>query len=202
MAIKRIVVTGGPHAGKSSVQERLEKYYGDTIAVVPEAATILLKSGLYPGFEHHQKKTAMQRNFNIAVINTQRSFERQAELIGGSDLILCDRGPGDIFAYGKHSSWDEMRKYYGLTRQTLVTRYQAVYHFPSLAVIDPKKYGKQGNEHRFEDQKTAAELDGRLFEAWNFHPRHIRVPGEQGIEAMTKFMIKEIDTILKEGHTR
>lgn len=45
--MKKIVITGGPCAGKTSVLDFLGRAHSDQFVIISEAATILLKGGFH-----------------------------------------------------------------------------------------------------------------------------------------------------------
>ena len=85
---RKIVITGGPCSGKTSLIRKLAKL-GYT--VVREAAADIISEGIY----HPQKEPlAFQRK----VVATQVDREKRAES-KTNDLIFCDRGIYDGLAY-------------------------------------------------------------------------------------------------------
>src|SRR5262245_46922600 len=90
---RRIVITGGPGAGKTAVLELLRRYVCAHTRVLPESAGIVFGGGFPRG-----QTTSLRRTAQRAIYYVQRELERAA-----SDenlaLILCDRGTLDGLAY-------------------------------------------------------------------------------------------------------
>ena len=91
---KRIVLTGGPGAGKTAVLELVRQFFCQHIQVLPEAASILFSGG-FPRGESTGTRRATQR----AIYYVQRELERSADQAGLAAVVLCDRGTVDGAAY-------------------------------------------------------------------------------------------------------
>ena len=113
----KIVLTGGPCAGKTTALEKLSSYLrerGFRVYTVPEAATLLFSNGadLSGGALEFQK----------AVLETQMSledtFERMALSTGEKSVLLCDRGTCDGKAYVSSDTWRALLE----SRATLTSR--------------------------------------------------------------------------------
>ena len=99
-AKRKIVITGGPCSGKTSLIRELAKL-GYT--VVEEAATQIISEGIY----HPQKDPlAFQRE----VVARQFDWEKEAES-KTKDLIFCDRGIYDGLAYLRFYNVPESKLY-------------------------------------------------------------------------------------------
>lgn len=161
---KRIVLTGGPGAGKTAVLELMRKTLCEHVKVVPEAAGVVFGGG-FPRGDELQVRRAAQR----AIYFSQRELET-ATLATNSAIALCDRGTIDGFAYwpGPDDLWAAL----GTTHDAELARYDAVIHLrtPSL----DGGYNRQ-NPLRRESAAEAAAIDARIAEAWAGHPRRYEV---------------------------
>jgi thymidylate kinase len=172
--ITKIVITGGPCAGKTSVINALQAEFEGRVLFVPEVATILLSGGWpKPG-----STTGWQYNFqtvvNIAQFSVEAECEEEAQL-RGIFVLICDRGRLDGAAYS--GGTQRFCELYNLNLEEELARYEEVCHLESLATADPEKYGKGGNEHRYETLEQAQALEYATRAAWQNHPRHILVEG-------------------------
>lgn len=160
-ARKRIVLTGGPGAGKTAVLELISKSFCEHVKVLPEAAGILFSGGFPRGRSLTEQK-AVQR----AIFHVQRQLEAFAENGGTSAILLCDRGTVDGAAYWPEEGtfWESL----GIVREEELSRYDAVIHLRT-----PR--ADQGYNHRnpvrVESEREAQMLDQKLFEVWDGHPR-------------------------------
>lgn len=161
---KRIVLTGGPGAGKTAVLELMRKTLCEHVKVVPEAAGVVFGGG-FPRGDELEVRRAAQR----AIYFIQRELET-ATLATNSAIALCDRGTIDGFAYwpGPDDLWAAL----GTTHDAELARYDAVIHLrtPSL----DGGYNRQ-NPLRRESAAEAAAIDARIAEAWAGHPRRYEV---------------------------
>jgi predicted ATPase len=162
---KRIVLTGGPGAGKTAVLELIRQHFCEHIRVLPEAASILFGGG-FPRGQSAGERKASQR----AIFAVQRQLESSAEAANNAAIVLCDRGTVDGFAYwpGPEDFWREV----GTTRVAELRRYAAVIH------LRPPAAGA-GYNHlnplRIESAGQAAVIDERIFLAWEGHPRRFLI---------------------------
>ena len=100
--IHRIVITGGPCAGKTTamqkiVQEFTEKGY--KVFVIAETATELINGGIKPFGNDPINAIEFQRYIMGTQLYKEHMFEKIANSTNKDTLILCDRGLFDNKAY-------------------------------------------------------------------------------------------------------
>lgn len=165
-SVRRIVVTGGPGAGKTAALELARQTYCARVRILPEAASILFSGG-FPRGSSLAARAAAQR----AIFHVQRELEAAAEAEEGPPILVCDRGTVDGAAYwpGPDEFWAAV----GTTRAAEHARYDTVIHLatPSLA----QGYNHQ-NPVRVESAAVAAAIDRRITLAWEGHPHRHFVP--------------------------
>src|SRR5687767_2738205 len=159
-ARKRIVLTGGPGAGKTAVLELIRQSFCSHVRVLPEAAGILFGGG-FPREDDDGCRRAAQR----AIYHVQRELEAAAESHDAA-IVLCDRGTVDGLAYWPGNG-AEMWPAVGSSLAAELSRYDAVIH---LRV--PSEHGGYNRENplRVETAALAAVIDERILEAWLDHP--------------------------------
>ncbi len=166
---KRIVITGGPGAGKTAVLEIARKNFCEHISILPEAASILFGGG-FPRGEGLPKKKASQR----AIFHIQHELEQMVEDEKKSAITLCDRGTIDGLAYWPLTEelfWKEV----GSTKEKELLRYDAVIHMRT----PPAEQGYNfQNPVRVESAVQAALVDKKIEEAWKDHPHRYFVTSE------------------------
>ena len=180
--IVTIVLTGGPHAGKSTVLNAILEEFSGNVTAVPETASLLLNSGFTaPG--HTMKWTPeWQIAFERAITVLQPAIEDAMRInaeFHGHRLIVFDRGILDAAAY-LSAGLDDLIKL-GVDIQKTMERYDAVIHLESLATAKPELYGKAGNEQRFEPLERAQEIERTTREVWKGHKKHIILDGGKGV---------------------
>ncbi|HNW09185.1 MAG TPA: ATP-binding protein [bacterium] len=196
-SIEKIVLTGGPCAGKSTCLQAIKERYDDVL-VVPEVATILLSGGFPVPGRDLPWSADWQSAFQAAVAKTQQSLEQAYELVAqncGARLLVCDRGLLDGAAYTPGGTAEFCRLYQVDQAQTQ-QQYAKVLHLESLATARPELYGKTGNQNRFESLDEAQALEGRTRAAWSDHPGWTFIPGNAGIEAVKSQVLAAIDSLL------
>lgn len=182
--MKSAVITGGPCSGKTTICNAIKEEFGEEAIPAPEVATMLLSSGFpVPGRDLPWSQD-WQDAFQGAVLPVQTSIENAFKLkANGAQrrILICDRGVLDGAAYTQ-GGLEEFCKRYNVDLQASLRRYSAVIHLESLATADPGKYGKTGNNNRFEPLERAQELELATQQVWKSHPRHIMITGKRGIE--------------------
>lgn len=90
---RRIVLTGGPGAGKTAVLELIRQSFCEHVKVLPEAAGVIFGGG-FPRQDDPECKRAAQR----AIFYVQRELEHAGDSHNPT-IVLCDRGTLDGLAY-------------------------------------------------------------------------------------------------------
>jgi len=158
---RRVVLTGGPGAGKTAVLELVRATACRHVRVLPEAASIIFGGG-FPrrdGFEEHR---AAQR----AIFDVQRELEALADTEGAA-VVLCDRGTLDGLAYwpgDPEDLWAAVRS----SREDELQRYAAVIHLRTPAAGEGYNHR---NPIRTETAQAAELIDARIADVWATHPR-------------------------------
>lgn len=91
--LRRIVLTGGPGAGKTAVLELIRQSFCAHVKVLPESAGIIFGGG-FPRSDGAELRQAAQR----AIFYVQRELEIAADAQNPA-VVLCDRGTVDGAAY-------------------------------------------------------------------------------------------------------
>ena len=176
MEIIRIVFTGGPCAGKTTLIELTKKYLlekGYDVLVVPESATILKSIGF--NFE----KVGSVFDFQEAIFKSQKFYEDLAKQTPRNKtdklIILFDRGILDNKSYcGNSKTFDEILKKHNGFELEYLDDYDMVLNLISLAVCAPEKYSLSSNKQRIETPEEAAILDQKTSNAWAGH-RNLKI---------------------------
>lgn len=158
---RKVVLTGGPGAGKTAVLEMFRRCSCPHLSVLPESASIVFGGG-FPRGSTPEARRAAQR----AIFHVQRELECAAA--DGAAILLCDRGTVDGAAYwpGPGELFDAVET----SRLAEIARYAAVIHLRT-----PEIGYDRSNPLRIESQAEAARIDAAIARAWDGHPRRFFV---------------------------
>ena len=173
-SITRIVLTGGPAAGKTTLISRILKEFrqedGWKVITIPETATELI-SGF--GIRPFGNCVSME-DFQYFVIEDQLHKERLAlkgaEMVPEDKvLIIYDRAVLDDKAYISDAQFAKTLAHFGKTEQEVLSGYDAVLHLVTCAKGAEFAYN-YGNAARYETVEVAREKDDLTLRAWSTHP--------------------------------
>ena len=198
--MKRIVLTGGPCAGKTTALVKIIEHFsslGYKVFIIPEVPTLFSQAGMdyltdNHAFFYEGEKATLEMQLAL-----EDKFTRIAETITTPTIIVCDRGTMDISAYMKPEMWDEITAGVGTCSEKLRARYDAVLHLVSAADGAEQFYTTANNAERTEGLELARELDKKVIQAWSEHP-HIRViNNHENFDTKINRVIQEISNILE-----
>lgn len=162
---RRVVLTGGPGAGKTALLELIRRSLCSHVKVLPEAAGVVFGGG-FPREDDPACRRAAQR----AIFYVQRELEVTGDNHDPA-IVLCDRGTVDGLAYWPGPP-DEFWSSIHTTLEVELARYHAVIHLRTPAA--ERGYNHQ-NPLRTESAAAAADIDSRILQAWERHPRRFVV---------------------------
>ena len=199
--IIKIVITGGPCAGKTTAMSRLREELanrGRAARFVPETATELITGGVTP--ETCGSIKAFQKNLLRLQLDKEKNAERAAQTMDADQVVIvCDRGALDGKAYLGDPDFARILKAVKTDEAALRNRYDAVFHMVTSAKSNREYYTTDNNDARMETPEEAAALDDRLIAAWTGH-RHLRViDNTSDFEAKINRLIKAITAFLEEN---
>ncbi len=184
---RRIVLTGGPGAGKTAVLEVLRQATCEHVHVLRESAGIVFGGGFPRG-----ASLALRRPAQRAIYFVQRELESTTSDLNAA-VVVCDRGTLDGLAYwpGPYDLWQSV----GTTLADELARYHAVIH---LRVPSIDLGYNHHNPLRVETPTEAAAIDERIAAAWSHHPRRFEVPANVDFFAKVTSALAIIDELKPE----
>ena len=176
MKITKIVITGGPCAGKTTAMSWIQNAFtqkGYTVLFVSETATELSSGGA------PWKLTRNNREYQLQVTKLMLAKEQAFEAIAKTFeaekvLIVCDRGTLDNRAYMTDEEFRYVLEQLGTNEVELRDHYDAVFHLVTAAKGAEEFYTYANNAARYETIEEAIAADDRLITGWTGHP-HLRV---------------------------
>ena len=164
--MKRIVLTGGPAAGKSVVCEAIAAADPARVVLVREAATQVYNAlgSRWDRMDIHGRRDAQRRIYALQIEQEARAGRAARE----GQIVLLDRGTIDGATYwpdGAEAYWADL----GTNLAAEVSRYDAVIWLETAAVLGVYD-GDQSNPVRFEAPDAAIESGRRLLSLWGEHP--------------------------------
>ena len=198
MTIEKIVITGGPCAGKTTALAHIKAHFtarGYTVLTVAETATELISGGVSPWscssrLEYQTCQLTLQ-------LEKERVFEAAAKTMGDKPiLIVCDRGAMDNRAYMSAEEFDAMLHRLDVDEASLCRRYGAVFHLVSAAKGPLDAYTVANNSARIETAAEAAALDDRIRPAWLAHPHYRVIPATADFNKKMELLVAQIEEYL------
>ena len=200
MKITKIVITGGPCAGKSTAMSWVQNAFtqmGYSVLFVPETATELIANGVAPwtcGTNEAFQKCLLRLQMVKEEVFEQAAKSMEAPKV----LIVCDRGALDNKAYMGDQEFFRVMDDLETNEIELRDHYDAVFHLVTAAKGAEAFYTTSNNAARIETVEEAAAIDDKLISAWTGHP-HLRViDNATNFEDKMKRLIAEISSFLGE----
>lgn len=170
----KIVLTGGPCAGKTSALSRIEEYFtkiGYKVLIVSESATELIKSGVKPFGDKSLSPTDFQNIILQYQIQKEAMYDNIVSKLKDTDkvIIIYDRGLMDNSAYISDNEFNSLLDINHLTKLELMDRYDMVIHLVTAADGAEEFYTLENNEARSEGIEEAKKLDRKTMTAWQGH---------------------------------
>lgn len=198
--MKKIVLTGGPCAGKTTALVKIMEHFssiGYKVFIIPELPTLFLQAGMdyltdNKQFFYEGEKATLEMQ-----IAMEDRFQRMAETIKQPVLMVCDRGAMDISAYMKPELWEEITAVVGTNTEALRSRYDAVLHLVSAADGAEQFYTTATNKERTEGLELARELDKKVIHAWSGHSRLRVINNHEKFETKLERVLQEISDVLE-----
>ncbi len=202
--IKRIVLTGGPCAGKTTALVRVIEHFsnlGYKVFTVPEVPTMLTQSGMNylttnKDFFYVGEKATLEIQLML-----EDQFMRMAETCHEPCVIICDRGTLDISTYLQPEDWASITASVGVETNQLRSRYDAVLHLVSAANGAEQFYNTATNSARYEQAneeglRIARELDKKVIKVWSGHPHMRVINNAEDFNSKLNQVLKEISNVL------
>lgn len=198
MNIQKIVITGGPCAGKTTGLSYLEQkltQIGYKVVFINESATELILNGL--GNKAFATNIDFERNIvQLQVEKEKLYYEFCKNLPYENVLLVCDRGVMDCKCYMTDEEFNQILSELNYNKIHLRDDYDAVFHLVTAAKGAPEAYTKANNLARRENLEEAIESDTKTINCWTGHPHFRVIDNSTDFENKMKRLVKEITAFL------
>jgi hypothetical protein len=203
-SLTRIVLTGGPGAGKTVIAEVLAdaEHLADWrrevggVMLVPEAATQVYAARRT---RWDRLDLAGRREVQREIYHFQRTQEDRLASLAcarGDRVLLLDRGTIDGSAYWPHGP-EEYWRDLGVEVGDELLRYDAVLMLESAAALGSHLYdGPASNAVRFEDAEAALGSGLLLERLWSGHRRVFRIPATADLNEKIREVARVVSDVL------
>ncbi len=196
----KIVLTGGPCAGKTTALNWINNYFsqrGYAVIFVPETATSLISNGVSPwscesNYDYQTCQMKLQKAKEVIIEEVANSMK------SNKVLIICDRGVLDNKAYMSENDFRNLLKELKTNEIKERDSYDAVFHLVSAAKGKENIYTLANNIARTETVEEAKVLDDKIISAWTGHPHFRIIDNSTEFEEKLERLIKEIASFLGE----
>lgn len=170
--VKKIVITGGPCAGKTSSKSAILESVLKTGYIpifIGETATEAKMSGLDPA-AGILSMVEFQRFLSKLQIAKEEVYIGELEKSEKEFIIFFDRGLIDNKAYMSKETWDELLRELNLTELEIFKKYDLALHLVSAADGAEEYYTNSNNKARGENLEEAKIQERKNKEVYNGFP--------------------------------
>ena len=195
--ITKIVITGGPCAGKSTAMSWIQNFFGKQgirVLFISETATDLITGGIAP-WTCSKNVEYQEYHLQLQLLKEEIYHKAASNLKDERILIVCDRGLLDNKAYMNEFEFKQALADLNTNEIELRDNYDAVFHLTTAAKGAAEFYTLENNGARTESLEEARALDDRLIAAWTGHPHFRIIDNSKNFEDKMKKLLFEISSI-------
>ncbi len=186
---KKIVLTGGPCAGKTTIADVLSRAYAGDLIVVPEAASTLFTGG-FPRWPERESRASLQR----AIFSVQGEYETIFRAHYPNQLLILDRGTIDGAAYWPDGP-DKFFEAMGTSLDKELARYDQVIYLESAGEEAYQIHGRR-NPNRSETWQEAKHLDDLTRALWEKHHNLSLIENQRAFSDKISSVLKIVENAL------
>lgn len=183
--IFKLVLTGGPSGGKSSILEAVKRelrYSNLKVIALNETSTELVLAGYFWKQESINLEAFHQAVFKLQYQKELIHQDLIKTLPNEKILVICDRGLMDSKVYMKDDSFNNLLKSQFLTERQIVDSYDMVVHLETSLEVHSKEYSFPSEEAKQASIYQAKELDKKIQAAWSKNKKHYIVKAQDSYE--------------------
>ena len=201
----KVLLTGGPNAGKSSMLPCIKSYLQTTffcdVYPLPEAATQVIQTS--PNLLAQCTSSLGRVSFQHEILYTQLTNEANLiKSINSSEpmkpiILIYDRGLLDGKAFSTPEEWHKASSPFTSLSSSSPTFYHLILHLESLAVnpLLSHHYSQNSPETvttRAQDSETAAECDLLLRAVYQSNPNWHLIPATKSFDHKIHFVLESL----------
>ncbi len=198
--IKKIVLTGGPCAGKSTSISKIERKFseeGFIVLVVPETATELINMGIKPFGENKIDMYEFQRYVFSYQLLKERLIDNYINNNKNKDIIvLYDRSILDNKSYVSEIEFNKLLDEFNMTESEIINRYDMAIHLLTAAK-GTDVYTLENNKARSETKEEAIMQDDKTLKCYLGFPHHIIIDNSTSFDEKINRVIYQIDKAVR-----
>lgn len=196
--IKRIVLTGGPCAGKTSAIRILKDYFEKKnyiVLYIDETATKIINQGITPYGDNAISMYEFQKYVFKNQLEEEEKIDNYIKNIKDKDIIvLYDRCLIDNKSYVTEEEFNNLLKEFNIDINKYISKFDLFIHMVTAA-IGTNKYNLFTNNARVENKKQAIQLDNKIKECYNNINNHKIVDNRSNFQDKVNYVIKLIEEL-------
>lgn len=204
---KRIVLTGGPGSGKTTVLNSIVNMYtslGVKVVVVSETATEIINSGIKPFGDDKIEMLDFQKLVLSLQLSKEKIYDeaiRMYQKVHPNEdiLIIYDRGSIDNKAYITDEEFDAvMQSVCDDDYSTILNKYDLI-----IDLVGSKKfYTLENNKARSESADVALTLGEKTLRSWVGHPKVKIVGPKENMNDKVSEVVSYINELLSKKNQK
>ena len=187
--MKKILITGGACAGKTTVLELIKKHLIDNdynVKIIEEVPTKLISEKITPDEIGKMK-------FQELVIKKQIDNEKNCNYDG---VVIFDGSPIDSMKFITKEEFDTFAHKYNTDFEKIINGYDGIIFLETVAKDFPELYSNENNKARLTDIDLAIIRNDKLFNIYNSSSNIYLIKSDKDIENKKKKVIEVIDKIV------
>lgn len=203
--VKKIVLTGGPSSGKTTVIGKIKEKYeaqGYKVILVDETATYLILKGIKPFGDDAIDLVDFQELVMKLQLAKEEVLSRACEMYPEDTKIIMvfDRGALDNHAYVNDEEFSDVLS--RLEKKTNIQKLLDNYDLIINLVGSKEFYTTENNEARSEDSDEAQRLGEQTLKSWLGHPKLKIVLPKEKMEDKIREVLNIINELLSERQVK
>ena len=188
--LKKILITGGACAGKTTIINVIKDYLEEkkyNVSIFEEVPTKLINEGI-------NSEKIGKMSFQELVIKTQLENEKKCNYDG---VIIFDGSPIDSLKFISRDEFDNLVNKYDSGFENIIGSYDAIIFLETVAKKYPEFYSNKNNKARLTDLEAAVARNDKLFNIYNRNSKVYLIKSESNFDNKKKKVIEIIERIIK-----